>query len=133
MRDPGSRKKDLFAQKSSTIMDSISRFAWKKGTLVFAAAALCAALAGGLIQALATQLRLQAPVPAPAQIAAVVGTDSNDPCARLKRLERDICIAESMVGQAPAKLKVQRAASDARLANYAGERLARAEAVPATR
>lgn len=98
-------------------MDSALRFAPKKGTLVLTAAALYAAFVGGLIQAFATQLRLQAPVPAPARVAAVISTDSDDPCARLKRLQRDICIAESIVGQAPAGLTAQRAARDARRAH----------------
>ena len=114
-------------------MDSVLRFVRKKGTLVFAAAVLWAALVGGLIQALATQLRLHAPVPAPARIVAVVRTDRDDPCARPTRMERNICIAESIVGQAPAGLKVQRAAHDASGPTYAGERLAQGGAAPATR
>jgi hypothetical protein len=103
----------------SANLDGVLRFVPGKSTLIILAAALLAALVGGLIQALVMQLRLQAPVPAPARIATVIRTDRNDPCARLKRLERDICIAQSVVGQAPTGLRAQHAARDTRRAIYA--------------
>ena len=122
---------DRIAHRPATVADGVLRLVRKNGTLVLAAAAFCTALVEEMVQAFAMQVRMQPPTLALSP--AVVSTNRDDPCARLTRQGRDVCIAESIVGRAPARLKARGAALNTRRANYAGERLARRGTAPATR